>query len=256
MARLPVTGVVITLNEADRIQRCVHSLAAVCEDVVVLDSGSSDDTVALAQAAGARVLHQDWLGFSGQKNAAIAQATQPWVLLLDADEWLRDGASLKLAALFNASGSAAAPVESADVWRLCRRTRFLGSPLRFGGWGCESVDRLFRADLRYLPADVHEALDLAGRRLRRVDAWIEHETARSHAEYVAKLDRYAALWARQRVRAGKRAGATSAPLHAAAYFLKNYVMRGGFLDGDAGWRYHLAHARYVWQKYEQLRSAA
>ncbi len=245
---LPLTGVVIARNEADRIGRCVASLASVCAEVIVLDSGSEDATAAVAAAAGARVEQQPWLGFAAQKNAAIARATRPWVLLLDADEWLHDGASPVLRALF-ANGE----VERADVWRLQRRTWFLGSQLNHGGWGREAVERLFRADLRYLPADVHERLDLSGRRIGALDARIEHDTARSEAEYRAKLDRYASLWAQQKHAEGRRAGALAAPLHAAASWLKNFLLRGGFLDGRMARRYHALHAGYVRDKYKRLR---
>ena len=246
--KLPLSGVVIAKDEGDRIGRCVASLAALCREVLVLDSGSGDDTVANAIAAGARVEQQSWLGFAAQKNAAIARATQPWVLLLDADEWLDDGAAPRLRALFASDG-----VERADAWRLPRRTWFLGTPLDHGGWGKEPVERLFRADLRYLPAQVHEKLDLSGRRTAAVPARIEHDTARSFDEYAAKLQRYARLWAQQRHAAGKQAGTLSAPLHAAAYWLKNYLLRGGFLDGEMARRYHALHARYVYDKYRLLR---
>lgn len=247
--KLPICGVVIAKNEGDRIGRCVASLAALCREVLVLDSGSSDDTVANAVAAGARVEQQAWLGFAAQKNAAIARATQPWVLLLDADEWLDDDAAPTLRALF-----AGNEVERADVWRLPRRTHFLGTPLDHGGWGREPVERLFRADLRYLPAEVHERLELAGRRVAAVPARIEHDTARSFEEYATKLQRYARLWAQQRRAAGKHAGALSAPLHAAAHWIKNYLLRGGFLDGPMARRYHGLHARYVFDKYHLLRA--
>lgn len=249
-ALLPLSGVVIAYNEADRIGRCVSALAAVCREVIVLDSGSTDATAAIATDAGARVEQQDWLGFAAQKNAAIARASQPWVLLLDADEWL-DAAALDALRAHFASGS----VAQADVWRLPRRTHYLGTALNHGGWGREWVERLFRPDLRYLPAQVHEALDLRGRRIGRLQARIEHDTARSDAEYAAKLARYAQLWARQRHAAGKRAGIAAAPLHAFAYWLKNYVLRGGFLDGGNAHRYHCLHTRYVWNKYRQLRAA-
>jgi (heptosyl)LPS beta-1,4-glucosyltransferase len=252
---LPVSGVVIAFNEADRIERCVASLASVCREVVVVDSGSRDATVEIASRAGARVVHQAWLGFAAQKNVAIAQATQPWVLLLDADEWLREGAAEALRDIFETTAGAS-QVEQADVWRLLRRTHFLGSPLRFGGWGSERVERLFRPGLRYLPAEVHEKLDLSGQRVRPARVWIEHDTARSHDEYATKLLRYAALWADQRRRAGRRAGPADALLHASAYWLKNYVLRGGFLDGAAGYRYHVCHARYVYRKYALLRAGA
>jgi (heptosyl)LPS beta-1,4-glucosyltransferase len=249
--RLPLSGVVIAKDEGDRIGRCVASLAGICDDVLVLDSGSTDDTFARATAAGARVEQQAWLGFAAQKNAAIARATQPWVLLLDADEWLDPATPAKLRALFD-SGD----VERADVWQLRRRTHFLGTALDHGGWGRETVQRLFRADVRYLPAEVHEKLDLRGRRVATLDARIEHDTARSYDEYAAKLQRYARLWAQQRRAAGKKAGPLSAPLHAAASWVKSYVLRGGFRDGAMAGRYHALHARYVYDKYRLLCDAA
>jgi (heptosyl)LPS beta-1,4-glucosyltransferase len=246
-APLPLSGVVIAKDEGDRIGRCVASLATVCSDVLVLDSGSTDATVAAATAAGARVEQQPWLGFAAQKNAAIALARQPWVLLLDADEWLDADAPAALRALFD-SGK----VEDADVWRLLRRTHFLGTPLNHGGWGREKVERLFRRDLRYRPADVHERLDLDRRRVADLPVRIEHDTARSDAEYAAKLQRYARLWAQQQYQTGKRTGPLRAPLHAAAYWLKNFVLRGGFRDGATARRYHALHAAYVHEKYMRL----
>jgi (heptosyl)LPS beta-1,4-glucosyltransferase len=248
---LPLSGVVIAKDEADRIGRCVASLAALCSEVLVLDSGSTDTTAAIARAAGARVEQQPWLGFAAQKNAAIARAAQPWVLLLDADEWLAPEALPTLRALF-ASGR----VEQADVWRLRRRTHYLGAPLDHGGWGREPVERLFRADLRYRPAQVHEHLDLSGRRVADVGARIEHDTARSDAEYAAKLQHYARLWAQQKHAEGRRAGALAAPLHAAAYWLKHVVVQGGFLDGPLARRYHALHTGYVARKYRLLRATA
>jgi (heptosyl)LPS beta-1,4-glucosyltransferase len=251
---LPISGVVIARNEADRIGRCLASLHALCREIVVLDSGSSDDTVAIARALGARVEHQDWLGYSAQKNAAIARAREPWILTLDADEWLDPDAEPALRALFSPLPSGSAPIESADAWQLLRRTHFLGRPLHFGGWGREATERLFRSDLRYLPLQVHEKLDLAGRRSARVEARIEHDTARSPEEYREKLARYALLFAQQKHAAGKRASALSPFTHAAAYWLKNYVFRGGFLDGREGRIYHRCHTRYVFDKYRHLQA--
>ncbi len=247
---LPISGVVITKDEADRIGRCVASMVPVCREVIVLDSGSTDATTNIATAAGARVEHQPWLGFAAQKNAAIALATQPWVLLLDADEWLADDAAPTLRALF-----AAGRAGRADVWRLSRRTHFLGAALDHGGWGNEQVERLFRPDLRYLPAQVHEKLDLDNKRVAALRARIEHDTARNEAEYARKLERYAELWARQRHGSGRRAGPLAPVLHAAGYWLKNFILRGGFLDGPLARRYHRLHARYVYRKYRLLRAS-
>jgi (heptosyl)LPS beta-1,4-glucosyltransferase len=248
---LPLSGVVIAKNEAGRIGRCVTSMALVCSEVWVLDSGSTDATAAEAEAAGAKIRQQAWLGFAAQKNSAIALATQPWVLLLDADEWLGDGADAALRALI-----AERAVERADVWQLERRTHFLGTELNHGGWGREGVERLFRNDLRYLPAEVHERLDLRGRKVVHARIRIEHDTARSLEEYRAKLTRYAVLWAQQKYSEGRRANALAAPLHAASYWLKNYLLRGGFLDGAMARTYHACHTRYVFDKYRALRSQA
>ena len=248
-APLPLSGVVITRNEADRIGRCLASMAPACAELLVVDSGSDDDTVAIARAHGAQVRHQPWLGFAAQKTLATSLAAQPWVLLLDADEWLADGAAEALRALF-ASGE----LEHRDVWCLRRRTRFLGRPLRFGGWSREWVHRLSRPDMRYLPALVHEGPDLAGKRVGHCGSVrIEHETARSLEEYRRKLRGYAELWAKQRARDGRRAGAAAAPVHALAYWLKHYVLQGGVLDGATGWRFHACHTRYVYEKYALLR---
>lgn len=249
---LPISGVVIARNEADRIERCVHSLVGLCAEVLVLDSGSTDDTVARARAAGARVEHQEWLGFSSQKNVAVSRAAQRWVLLLDADEWLVPSGARRIRELFVANAAGQLPVERADIWRLVRRTRFLGRTLRYGGWGSEAVERLFRANCRYLPARVHESLDRRGKRVRRLPARIEHDTARALDEYQAKLDGYADLFARQRHAEGVRGVWVDRYLHAAAYFIKNYLLRGGFLDGKAGATYHLLHTRYVYRKYSRL----
>jgi (heptosyl)LPS beta-1,4-glucosyltransferase len=245
--KFPLSGVVITKNEADRIVRCVSSLLKVCEEVIVLDSGSSDDTVRLAREAGARVEHQDWLGFSAQKNAVIELAAQPWVFLLDADEWCEDQDIAQLQILISSP-----QFETAEVWNCQRQTYFLGKSLSFGGREKEPVERIFRNNLRYLPAQVHEKLDLKNWTVKTANIRIQHDTARSYQEYSNKLDRYAVLFVEQNAHKAKKAYAGQAGIHAAFYLLKNYILRGGFLDGKQGFYYHWLHARYVWMKYELL----
>ena len=246
-ATVPLTGVVACLNEADRIGRCVRTLKRICAEVIVLDAGSDDDTVAIARAEGVEVEHQEWIGFAGQKNTAISRARQPWVLLLEADEWLAPSAPGRVRALFD-SGE----IEQADVWRLPRRTRFLGRTLQFGGWGNDWLPRLFRADCRFLPTPSGERLDLRQRRERRIKARIDRDTARSLAEHRARLERYANLFARQKHAMGRDVVWLDPALHAAAYWLKAYLLRGGFLDGRTGYLYHASHARYVYRKYAKL----
>lgn len=243
---LPLSGVVITRNEADRIGRCVASMRSVCADVIVLDSGSTDDTISIARTLGARIEHRDWSGFAEQKNAAIALGTQPWVLLLDADEWLEPPAQLALRELF------AGEIEQADVWLLLRCTRFLGHRLRAGSFAREPIQRLFRAHHRHVLQPVHEYLDIANSRVRVSDIVLEHDTARSVEEYWEKLQGYAHLWAVEQHRRGRTAWPGRGVLAGAAYLLKNVVLRGGFIDGMNGFRFHVLHARYAKLKYDLL----
>jgi len=252
---LPLSGVVITKNEADRIARCVGSMVGLCSEVIVLDSGSTDDTVRIAHQLGARVEQLDWQGFALQKNAAIAMAREKWVLLLDADEWLEAPAQIELRALFDDIKSPR-PVEQADVWLLMRRTHFLGHALRGGSFAREPVHRLFRSTLRHGLRAVHEYLDVEGRTVRPSRVVLEHDTARSAEEYWSKLQRYAALWAGEQRAKGKTAGPMRGAFAAMAYLLKNLVLRGGFIDGAAGLRFHWLHARYAKLKYDLLASGA
>lgn len=245
--KLPLSGVVVAHNEADRIGRCVSSLMAVCHEVIVLDSGSNDATVTIARELGARVEHRDWEGFARQKNAAIERASQPWVLLLDADEWLEPDAQATLRALF------ASEIEQADVWLILRRTHWLGTPMRHGSFSREAIERLFRADLRHTDIPVHEYLNTTGHTVRRSAIRMEHDTARNTQEYRAKLTTYARLWAESRIARGKRAWPGRGLLAASAYALKNLILQGGMLDGRAGLAFHREHMRYVALKYRLLR---
>ena len=243
----PLSGVVVAKNEADRIGRCIASLMPVCREVIVLDSGSTDDTVAIARSLGARVEHRNWDGFARQKNAAIERAAQPWVILLDADEWLEPDAQQALRTLF------ADDIEHADVWLLLRRTHWLGTPMQHGSFAREAIERLFRSDLRHADIPVHEYLDTRGRTVKRSNVELEHATARNTLEYREKLTKYAALWAKERAARGKTAWPGRGLLAASAYALKNLILQGGVLDGRAGVAFHREHIRYVALKYRLLR---
>ncbi len=248
---LPLTGVVVTRDEAARIARCLRPLLAVCSEVVVLDSGSTDDTVAIARSLGAQVEHQEWLGYASQKNTAISRASQPWVLLLDADEWLEPAAVDALRALF-ADGA----VETADAWRLRRRAHFLGHRMRGGGFAREPLPRLFRRHLRYEIQPVHEQLDTRGQRVATSRIRIEHEIAHCPAAHWRKLEQHARLWAEDQAARGRVALPGRGELAALAYVLKHLVLRLGVVDGLPGLRFHWLQARYARLKYALLRELA
>jgi (heptosyl)LPS beta-1,4-glucosyltransferase len=244
----PVTGVVVACNEADRIVRCVESLRLVCAEVIVVDSGSTDGTRELAAKAGARVIVRAWPGFAAQKNFAIESAATDWVLLLDADEWVTPELAEEIRTLLGEPQR----LQAHAAFSMRRRNHFLGRELTHGGWGRERLVRLLRRECRYLDMRVHERLDLSGKKVGRLRAGILHETYRDLAEYQRKLTRYAELFAEDRHAAGKRASLFDLLLRPAVYFVRNYLVRGGFLDGLPGLMVDRFHAHYVFTKYALL----
>jgi (heptosyl)LPS beta-1,4-glucosyltransferase len=219
--------------------------AAVCSEVIVLDSGSTDDTVQIAAAA-ARAWKHGMAGLRAAEERGHRDGARAWVLLLDADEWLEAPAQREVRALF------AGQIEQSDVWLLLRRTHFLGHALRGGSFAREPVHRLFRSTLRHGLRAVHEYLDVQGRTVRTSRIVLEHDTARSAEEYWSKLQRYAALWAGEQRAKGRSTNALRGVFAATAYLLKNLVLRGGFVDGAAGLRFHWLHAKYSKLKYDLL----
>lgn len=248
--RPPITGVVVTRNEEAHIARCLRSMAPVCREIVVLDSGSSDATVAIARAEGAIVEHQEWLGFASQKNVAISRANQPWVLLLDADEWLEEEAQAQILALFGPDGAG----ETADVWRLRRRAHYLGRRMRHGSFSREPVYRLFRAHLRHEIRPVHEQLDLTGARVAEGGIFLEHDTPSDADAYWARLQGYARLWAQDQANRGRYVLPGRGWLAAAALLIRGLVFQGGLLDGMPSLRLHWIHARFALRKYRYLQA--
>lgn len=248
----PISGLVITFNEADRIGECLRSMAPVCRQLIVLDAGSTDGTIEVAKRAGARVVCSNWKGFAGQRNAALALASQPWSLFLDADERLSPQLIQEILAEFADSARAEQRRERRSAYDMRFRTLFLGRQLRFGAPGSEHHVRLFRTSLRFHDRRVHERVAVEKQRIGRFSGYVLHHTARDLGHYERKLASYAELFAKERAGPGKRATLGRAWSHALYYLLKNYWVRGGFLDGWVGYLYHRLHAGYVFAKYARL----
>jgi glycosyltransferase involved in cell wall biosynthesis len=241
-----ISVVLITLNEASNLPRTLKSVDW-AQEIVVLDSGSTDATVELARAAGARVFQEPWKGFAAQKNSAIGHATCDWVLSLDADEEV----SLELAREIQAL-LAATPAFSA--YRIPRLNHFLGRPLRHGGYWPDPKLRLFtRGDARFTERAVHETMESDGP-AGNLKNPILHHCYPTIEEYVEHMNRYSTLSARMLVDAGRAPHSIAALLwqsvvNPAATFLYNYVFRLGFLDGKEGLLQHLNHSIYIHWKY-------
>ena len=241
--RLPISLCVIAQNEADRIVACLRA-ADFCDDRVVVDGGSTDNTVALAEAEGARVIHRPFDGFRSQKDFAVAAARHDWVLCLDADECadegLRDAIARQLA---EGVGDTAA-------YRIVRRNRFLGRVMKYGNAGSDRVVRLFDRRLAgwHGQREIHESVVAKGP-VRPIGGSLDHDPYRSLSAMLAKQERYAHLMAEEAFARNKRTSLAQILLSPAFRFLKGYVFRAGFLDGWRGLVYALLRVEYVRRKY-------
>jgi len=233
--------IVITKNEEHCIAHCLGSVDA--DEIIVVDSGSTDRTVEIARNCRARVVvTSDWPGFGFQKNRALELAQSDWVLSLDADEWIEPEFGAKIRSAIDSS--------DAPAWQMCRRSRFCGKEVKFGGWSSDYTVRLFRrGKARFSDDLVHERLIVDGP-VKRIDVTIEHDSIESWSDAQDKIDRYSRAAAQQMIARGRRATPLSAPLHGMAAFLKVYVLRLGFLDGATGWgvaQYSRLYAAAKWR---------
>lgn len=243
-SRLPLSVTIITHDEERDLGRCLGSVAWADERIVV-DSGSTDRTREVAQRTGARVVVQPWLGYVGQKNAALEYARHPWVLSLDADEWLPQHTAAEIRRTLEAP--------RAHAYSFPRLTALSGGFVRHA-WGTDRQVRLFRKDRgRFAGGLVHESVRMdAGATVSRLRGELLHLSFRSLHEYAERMDRYSELAARSMERAGRSAGPIRLVGSPLAAFCKAYVLRLGFLDGVRGLVASAGQAHYVLLKYAKL----
>ena len=239
--------IVITKNEAANIRQCLASVSF-ADQIVVLDSGSTDDTVAIAREMGAQV-HQniDWPGFGAQKNNALRHATGQWVLSIDADERV----PAELANVIRATIQSG----DADAYAVARQTQFCGKWIKHCGWTPDLVIRLFKREQAQFSLDlVHEKLILKNpvSRLSRLAPPLLHYSYRTPDDYWNKLQRYSKDWAQQRFRQGQRTSMWRAALSGLAAFIRSYFFRLGFLDGAMGFAVCSMQAQSAFGKYFEL----
>ena len=251
--------ILITKNEAANVAGCLASVAF-ADEWIVLDSASTDATAQIARAHGATVITtDDWPGFGVQKNRALAAARGRWVLSIDADERVTPTLAKRIRAVLEAETTGHVPHPDSQPGRgklsgyeLSRLSNFCGQWMRHGDWHPDRVLRLFLRDNGRFSDDlVHERLMVSGP-IGRLDGDLLHDSMPTLEGALDKMNRYSSGRALDKVRAGGRGGFTAALTHALWSFLRSYVLRRGFLDGQLGFVLALYVAEGTWYRYLKM----
>jgi (heptosyl)LPS beta-1,4-glucosyltransferase len=241
-----VTAVIAAHDESANIEACIASVDWAAE-VIVVENDSLDDTVALAKAAGATVITPPFTTIGLARNQAIVRAKTPWILVLDADERCTPELAQEIQEITRTTSS--------QVFRVPRRSFFLGREIRHGGWGGgdDKPIRLFRRDLRYNANRVHEHVDVPeGAPTGDLKNSLLHYTYTSLDQYFEKFDRYSRWWADQNHDRGRRGTAAAVFFKPPARFVTMYLLKGGFRDGASGLVLACLAAASVMAKYARL----
>lgn len=241
---MKLTATVITHNESSNIAGALQSVSW-ADEIVVVDSRSTDDTVAIAERHGARVVVRDWPGYSAQKNHAAEIASHDWILSLDADERVTPALATEIQDLLKAG-------PRARGYRIPRVSHYLGRWIRSTDWYPDYQLRLYdRRAGRWNGRSVHESVALDGTP-EKLRAELQHFPYRDISEHLATIDRYTTLAAAEWHARGRRTSALAALVSPRFAFLRNYILRGGFRDGEAGLLVSVLNSYYVFLKYAKL----
>ena len=238
---MSLSVIIITKNEEQNMRGCLEAVSW-ADEIIVVDSGSTDNTVAICKELGAKALVMDWPGFGPQKNRALALATGDWVLSLDADE--RVSAELRL----EIQSAVAHPGENL-AFRMPRSSSYCGRAMRHSGWWPDYITRLFkRGHARFSDNLVHERLIVNGK-TGTLKQPLLHEAFRDLEQVLQKLNDYSTTGAMMLHRQQRKASLGIAILHGLWTFVRTYLLRAGFLDGRQGFMLAVSNAEGAYYRY-------
>ena len=241
-----LSAIVITRNEGHNLHDCLQSMHGLVDEIIVVDSQSTDNTVAIAQQHGAKVSQPaDWPGFGLQKNRALDLATCDWVLSIDADERVTPDLCAEIKRVLQAG--------DADVaYKLPRLSSYCGKFIQHAGWQPDYVLRLFkRGEARFSDDLVHERV-VTSQNVVALQNHLLHFSYLDFSQVLSKVDAYSSASARQAHARGKRSSVAGALGHGAWAFFRTYVIRAGFLDGAHGLALSISNAETSYYKYLKL----
>jgi glycosyltransferase involved in cell wall biosynthesis len=243
---MKISATLITCNEERNIARAIESLRC-CDEVVVVDSGSTDRTVELAANLGARVIETVWKGYAEQKNFAAEQAAHDWILSLDADETLSEALEAEIWRL-----KKTAP--DCDAYTVPRMAQYLGRWILHSGWYPDRKVRLYdRRRAYWVGKFVHESVQVNGR-VGELQSNLLHFTCSSLSEHLKTMERYTTLAAEEMVSQGRKVGYRQLLFDPPWTFFRSYVLQRGFLDGPEGLAIAYTAAFYNFLKYAKARN--
>ncbi len=238
--------IIITKNEADRLERCLESVRPIADEIIVLDSGSTDTTVDIARRYTDKVYVTDWPGYGPQKQRALEKATCRWVLSIDADEALSESLQKEIDETLSAGGDA---VAYRLPWAVC----IFGKRLRFGRSARAPLRLFIREGSRFSDDIVHEKVIVPPGPVKKMKGKLFHYTCRDFAHYLQKNREYAWLGAQRKFAQGKRGfGLPGAVFHALWTFIVIYFFRLGILDGGVGFLVAAMYSQGSFNKYAGL----
>lgn len=239
------SAIIITKNAAAHIEECLASVAW-CDEIVVVDCGSADGTVARCRSFTDNiVVTDDWPGFGPQKNRALAMATGEWVLSIDADERVTPALEQEI--------KAAISQNRLSAFRIPRRSRYCGRWIKHSGWSPDYVIRLFRrGSARFSDDLVHEQVQVLSGNVGTLKSPLLHYSFNSLEEVLEKINHYSTANAQLAYAKGKKASLKKAIFHGLWAFLRTYLFRGGFLDGREGFMLAISNAEGTYYRYIKL----
>lgn len=242
---MKISACIITYNEEDRIEPAIKSLEGVVDEIIVVDAFSIDKTPRIVQSYNVRFFQRKWEGYSDQKNFAISQAKYPWILSIDADERLSKELREEIIKIKGDE-------PNFDGFSFKRKPFYLGKWIKHSGWYPDKKIRLFKKDLAYWEGDfVHEKLVFKGK-VKDLKGDLLHYSYRNLSDHILRIEKYSNLSADKMFTEGKRSTFLKIFFLPIFTFLRDFIFRGGALDGIHGLIISFFSSYYVFLKYAKL----